>query len=94
VCVCVCTCVRTRSLLDGGVLYNHASITESYLRQHCPKHSASSLRDSLLSSLGIPLPVLHMLAVETAVCLHPLTKGDVPQVATYSVEMSWHMCRY
>lgn len=55
------------------------------LREHCPKHSASGLRDSLLSFLGIPLPVLHMLAVETAVCLHSLTKGDVPPVATYSM---------
>lgn len=41
----VCT-----ALLDVGALHNHSSITESSLRQHCPKHSASGLRDSSLSS--------------------------------------------
>lgn len=39
----------------------------------------------MLSFLGIPPSVLHMLAVETAVYLHSLTKGDVPLVATYSM---------
>lgn len=51
----------------------------------------SQARETLLSSLGIPLPILNALAIEIAGCLGLLSKELYHQVTTQYLEPSWQM---